>query len=143
MPAEKYKIDKDKKHYVINVVPMGAVRMSSSDRWKTNPNHLDPLKRQRTAVTRYFKFKDEIRSEIAKFGISIEDCVDVVFVMPMPDSWSEKKKEKMNGLPHSQRPDIDNMVKGFMDALFKEDSHIWSLKCEKRWGYKGAIIIYK
>jgi Holliday junction resolvase RusA-like endonuclease len=60
----------------------------------------------------------------------------------MPDSWSEKKKEKMNALPCKVKPDIDNIVKGLMDALKDSDSDVWSIKAEKRWAYKGSIIIF-
>lgn len=48
----------------------------------------------------------------------------------------------MNKQPHKSRPDLDNLVKGFKDALLKEDSHIHKyINVKKVWGYHGAIII--
>jgi Holliday junction resolvase RusA-like endonuclease len=123
---------------------MGAVRMTQSDKWKTNPNHPDPEKRQRDRVRRYFEFKNKVVQECNRTGYQMNGIVDVVFCIPMPDSWSNKKKAKMNGLPHKVRPDIDNILKGLMDTLKKEDGDIWRLKnVEKRYAYKGSIIIFE
>jgi hypothetical protein len=29
-----------------------------------------------------------------------------------------------------------------MDALKKEDSDVWKIKAEKRWAFKGSIIMF-
>ena len=55
----------------------------------------------------------------------------------------KKKKEQMNGLPHKQKPDTDNLVKSVKDSLLKDDSVVWWEKAEKRWAYKGSIIIFE
>ena len=34
----------------------------------------------------------------------------------MPKSWSLKKKKAMNGKPHRQTADIDNLLKALIDA---------------------------
>lgn len=65
----------------------------------------------------------------------------VVFWVPMPKSWSKRKRQMLVGRPHKQRPDLDNMEKALFDALFGEDSHIWSVWGEKRWGTHGAIEV--
>lgn len=116
--------------------------MSQSDRWKVNPNHTDPRKRQRKEVAEYFAFKDSLRAQSNIMGFELKTHLDCVFMIPMPDSWSGKKKDKMNGLPCKVKPDIDNIVKGICDALKANDSDIWSLKAEKRWAFKGSIIIF-
>ena len=136
-------IDLTRKCHIIDVLPIGAVRMTKSDRWKTNPNHHDERKRQRPAVTRYFEFKNKVVSECNKVGFELKNNLDVVFFLPMPESWSLKKKEKMNGMPHKSRPDIDNIVKGFMDALKEQDGDVWIIKAEKRYAHKGSILIYE
>jgi Holliday junction resolvase RusA-like endonuclease len=61
----------------------------------------------------------------------------------MPDSWSKKKKANMNGMPCESKPDTDNITKAVKDTLRKEDGDIWWEKAEKRWAYKGSIIIFK
>lgn len=61
--------------------------------------------------------------------------------MPMPKSWSEKKRLELDGKPHQQKPDIDNLQKSIQDALAIEDSYIWDAHCTKYWGRDGSITI--
>jgi hypothetical protein len=42
---------------------------------------------------------------------------------------------------HQQKPDVDNMIKALMDALYAEDAHIWDLRVTKLWGESGQILI--
>jgi Holliday junction resolvase RusA-like endonuclease len=67
----------------------------------------------------------------------------VTFVVPMPDSWSEKKCKVFDGKPHQsdRGPDLDNFLKALGDALYKNDSCIWDVHVRKIWGYDGKIII--
>jgi Holliday junction resolvase RusA-like endonuclease len=46
-------------------------------------------------------------------------------------------------MPVKTRPDIDNYVKGFMDALLIEDGFVWKITAEKRYAFQGSIIIYQ
>ena len=61
----------------------------------------------------------------------------------MPKSWSKKKKMQMLYCDHQQRPDIDNLLKGLMDALLEEDSHIHTVYARKIWSDEGAIDFYE
>lgn len=139
---EPYILDRSRQYYMFDIVPMGAPRMTQSDRWKVNPNHKDPQKRQREVVTRYFRYKDLLRHHAKDTNFEIGNVLDILFLIPMPNSWSKKKKDRMNGMPHKQKPDVDNLVKGFMDAMKKDDSDLWKTTSEKRWAYKGSIIIF-
>lgn len=47
----------------------------------------------------------------------------------------------MFGKPHTKKPDIDNLCKALLDALYKDDSKIWDLRVTKIWGYEGQIEI--
>lgn len=135
-------IDYSRHFFVLDVIPNTAPRMTKSDQWKTDPNHINPKKRQRLSVTRYFKYKTCVANLCNEINLNDFDTLDIIFFIPMPESWSKKKKQKMNGMPHQSRPDIDNLSKAFMDAVLKEDSHVWSIRKEKRWAYFGSILIY-
>lgn len=139
---DKYEIDSSRKFYLFDIIPIGAPRMTQSDRWKTNSHHSDPKKRQRTAVTQYFSFKDKLKIQAKLMGFQLYDYLDAVYFMPMPNSWSEKKKDRMNGLPCTVKPDTDNITKALKDTLLKNDSCVWYEKAEKRWAYRGAILIF-
>jgi Holliday junction resolvase RusA-like endonuclease len=42
---------------------------------------------------------------------------------------------------HKSKPDLDNLLKAFTDALWEEDQGIWSLSATKMWGEAGAIWV--
>ena len=140
---KKYILDKTRRFYLFDVIPMGAPRLTQSDRWKTNPNHIDPLKRQRKPVTSYFAFKDTLRNQAKEMDFELGKTIDALYLIPMPDSWSKKKKERMNAMPCEVQPDTDNITKALKDTLRKSDSDIWYEKAEKRWAYRGSIIIFQ
>jgi Holliday junction resolvase RusA-like endonuclease len=110
----------------IPLTPIAKPRMTRSDKWK-----------QRKRVMEYWAFKHALRP----YKIILPDIYKITFFMPMPASWSEKKKRMMEGLPHRVRPDKDNMEKAILDALHIEDAHIWSGWAEKRWARTGSIKI--
>lgn len=60
----------------------------------------------------------------------------------MPKTWSKAKRDKMDGMPHKTKPDIDNLMKALLDAIYGEDCQIWKISAEKRWGVIGQIEIY-
>lgn len=115
----------------INVTPIGKPRMTRQDTWK-----------KRKCVVKYWDFKDDIKKEASKHNIDISDFLVCDFYIPMPKSWSKKKKTLMKGKPHKQKPDVDNICKAVMDALLPEDSHIYKIDCEKYWSDTGKIVFY-
>jgi len=139
---QKYEVEVERRYYLFDVVPMGAVRMTQSDRWKTNPRHVDPNKRQREVVTQYFEFKNKVLEQAREMKFELPEVLEIVFCVPMPFTWSEKKKVRNNKLPVKKRPDIDNYVKAFMDAMSNEDGNVWKIISEKRYAYRGSILVY-
>ena len=112
--------------YPINPVP--KPRQTRSDKWKKRPG-----------VLRYRAFKDLCRLH----KVELPECgAGITFLIKMPESWSQKKKETMNMQAHQQTPDLDNLLKALCDAVYKNDSHIWHYnELEKLWSWEGAIII--
>lgn len=113
------------------VTPISKPRMTRAVKWK-----------QRPPVMRYRLFCDEIRLQEIQLP---EAGGHVTFVksMPMPQSWSKKKRTLMDRKPHKQKPDIDNLEKALLDALFDDDAHIWDHRATKIWGEEGPIIIWE
>lgn len=140
---EPYELDKSRGFFLFDVIPMGKPRMTQRDRMYTNPNHKDPKKRQRKAVTEYLEFKNRIQACAQELNYQMGDTIDVLFLIPMPKSWSQKKRLQMEKMPHKQTPDVDNLTKALMDALNKDDSNVWKTNVEKRWAFNGSIIIFK
>lgn len=127
--------------YIFNVCPMGAVRMTQSDKWK-RLNHTNPKMRMRECVRRYFEYKDFLKFKAKQLNYELGKELNIKFIMPMPNSWSQKKKDKMVGQPCVVRPDLDNLIKGFQDALAEtDDGNVWRYTAEKVYGYDGMVIV--
>ena len=68
----------------------------------------------------------------------------VVFEMPMPKSWSKAKKIRMDGTPHLQVPDTDNLLKAVMDGMrcvWSDDRTVYQVSGTKLWAYDPQVII--
>ena len=124
---------------ILNVAPFAKPRMSQRDRWA-----------KRQVVIDYFAFRDTVKLEIKRLlALQNNDDkkksweeLDIVFFIPMPKSWSKKKRSEMAGAPHKQRPDLDNYIKGLLDALLEEDCKVWRVSARKIWvDTEGCITI--
>lgn len=115
-PAAVYLID-----------PMGAPRMTQRDRWKKRP-----------VVERYHAFRDAVRHNRVRIP---EAGAHITFVIPMPDSWSKARRKANIWQPHQQRPDVDNLAKALLDAVYAEDCRVHDLRVSKIWGDYGMIVV--
>ena len=70
--------------------------------------------------------------------MKMDNGAHITFVLPVP---KKPKKFQRHGMPHQQKPDLDNLIKSVLDALFEDDSHIYDLSAKKIWGDVGQIII--
>ena len=90
----------------------------------------------------YYAWKDLTKKEAEKNDYSIGHTLSIVFFIEMPASWSKKKKAQMDHCPHQSRPDLDNLIKAFKDALAEEDSFIWRYASMKKiWAYEPRIVV--
>lgn len=116
------------KTFVVHVEPMGAVRQNRSDVWRKRP-----------AVLRHRATADAIRQVVG--NIPVPDELECLFFFPMPKSWSVKKTNLQRFQPHKQKPDTDNCLKLVADALWADDSAIWSMIAHKNWRETPCIQI--
>jgi len=123
---------------LLPVAPVAKPRMTRADRWKRRPS-----------VVRYREFADRLREELARHGIeevAPGGRLRAMFILPMPRSWSKRKRAQMSGRPHTGRPDADNLAKALLDAAMPHaaggDAAVWKLEVEKRWGGEGAILLW-
>lgn len=110
------------------ITPVPAPRQSRRDAWAPRPE-----------VLRYRAFRDEVLFRKVEVP---EDGAAITFVMPMPKSWGKHKKAAMVGQLHKQKPDLDNLLKALVDAVYCDDCMVSSYAgVRKIWGYEGSIII--
>ena len=71
--------------------------------------------------------------------------VSFKFCMPIPKSWSNKKKERMVGEYCTTRPDLDNLMKTYCDAMsgivFEDDKQIVIVTAFKVYSYEPRTDI--
>lgn len=112
------------------IEPMGAVRLSSSDRWSKRPR-----------AQKYFDWKNRFKTIISNSAalkslisrIEYSGRIHIETVHPLPESWSKKKKEEHYGAPMRAKPDADNVLKAICDVIFKEDKQIHFAIISQRW----------
>ncbi len=115
-----------------DIEPMGKPRMTQKDKWA-----------KRDVVERYFSFKDNLNYKAKAQQFKIGTVIDLLFIISMPKSWSDKKRKEMNGRCHQQKPDWDNLAKAFCDALTGNDATIWHGSAKKYWGESGAVLVLR
>jgi Holliday junction resolvase RusA-like endonuclease len=116
--------------YKIIINPMGSVRTTQAGKFADKRYH------------RYRDYKTELRLLLKQVGIhKCPSAFFIKFVMPFPVSYTDKKKDTLRGKPHTQKPDLDNLVKGFMDCFGTDDSGVHAITMLKVWGDEGKIIL--
>lgn len=112
----------------IEITALAKPRLTQRDKWKLRP-----------VVVKYRAYCDELRLKMPAYELGMS--VHLIFHLPMPRTWSKKKRAENVGTYHDQKPDIDNLAKGFMDAFKCEDKHVAILHAEKYWAEEGSIEV--
>ena len=112
---------------VVEIEPMGAVRLTQRSLWTPR-------------AQKYATYKEHIRLAVGS-TYTLPEELFIEFVIAMPKSWSQKKKLAMDGQPHKQKPDCDNLIKSWCDAFGVDDSHVHTIHAHKRWGTSGSIRV--
>ena len=121
--------------YRLDIAPCPKPRMTQADKW-----------RKRQSVMKFFAFRDAVKQDESwkTFELLDMDSFEIEFHVPMPKSWSKKKKADMDKRPHQQRPDLDNYLKAWKDSVYEEDAIVWRVKASKLWtdGLGHIIVNY-
>ena len=108
---DSYKIGYDKKGYPYWV---RVLKNGKEKTLRSKPNHV----RTRKYLLKYFEYKEALKAHAESIGfIMPQDAFFMWFFMPMPKSWTKKKKAEMAYKLHKNKKDTDNLSKGIKDAL--------------------------
>lgn len=116
---------------VYPITPVPAPRQTRADAFKKG-------REMRPEVARYRAFRDEVA--VRKVQIP-QTFHHIVFVLAVPDSWATSKRIIQEGMPHTSKPDRDNLEKALLDSVLGEDAHVWDGRVTKLWGRRGMVIV--
>lgn len=123
-PAQDYR------QFVVPGKPVGKPRMTQRDKWQKRP-----------CVLRYREFCDRCRAAAGELPAVPPARLHLVAFLPMPKSWSTKKREQLLGRGCRDKPDYDNLAKSVGDALFGNDATIYHGTTEKYWCLEGEECV--
>jgi Holliday junction resolvase RusA-like endonuclease len=118
--------------FEIPMTAIGKPRMTKRDRWA-----------KRKCVVNYFAWANNMRllAPMDKLPV-FPKIIDIIAWMPMPKSWSRKKRELKDAMLHDEKPDWDNIGKAVCDVLFGEDKFIGCGSVRKYWhNGEGKVFI--
>ena len=124
-----------KKNIRIFITPQTHIRVTQGDSWLfgvsdqyLSSKYPSALKRKKY-LRRYSSYKESLRllAHQAKFNMPASGAW-IKFYIPMPKTWSKKKRTKLSFEPHQTKPDIDNFTKAFFDCLLRDDNIIWDVR---------------
>jgi Holliday junction resolvase RusA-like endonuclease len=127
-----------KQKVILNITPQTHVRATQGDsiffripREKLRPSGLSRLLR----LEKYNQYKVDLLAESkSKAFVMPPQGASIAFFIPVPASWSKKKKKQHHGMLHQSKPDLDNLLKAFGDSLISEDKYIAHYgELSKRW----------
>jgi len=82
------------------------------------------------------------------FAAPLVGAVRVIIVATFTPaaSWSKAKRAEFLHRPHTQKPDLDNVVKSLLDGLnriaFADDSQVAELTVRKVWGIVEQTVVH-
>jgi len=116
-----------------------------------------PFAKQRPRMTRggrvytpqeTVRFEDTVRQLAAiniKQPLSGPVQIMVYCAFACPPSWSAKKRAAHLGQPHTQRPDLDNLMKAVCDGMnrvaYDDDGQIAQMTAIKVWAETAETVV--
>lgn len=94
------------------------------------------------------RFLFELQKQWKRGPLTNPIHLTLFFEMPIPKSTSSSKRKLMERgwIPHTKRPDLDNLIKFVKDCLngtvYRDDSQIISLKAEKKYSNEPKTLIF-
>ena len=110
--------------------PLPKPRETQRDRWAKRP-----------CVLKFRFFRDIVRSAMEHFEFVPSEELGLVFYMKMPKLSKIKQAERIHK-PHQVRPDLDNLEKATLDALYAEDAVVYLKTALKLWSLEPRIEIW-
>ncbi len=131
------------------ITPIAKPRMTRADaitlkKLRARRRLNDKERKRAPILSAWLAFIDEVK---VRSVVVPESDTHVCFVMPMPTSWGQDRKDHMRGQPHrgkkdkARKNDVDNLAKALLDAVYGEDSGVWDIRSSKVWHDTGGFFV--
>lgn len=133
---------------VLSVTPKTHVRTTQGDKifFRIPRENLRPAGLKRLIrIEKYNQYKIDLSAEAKRMKFSMHpQGMSITFFIPVPKSWTNKKKRLHHMQYHSSTPDLDNLMKAMQDSLLTDDRHLAHYELSKRWvnNETGWIEVY-
>jgi len=120
----------------------------------TIPGSPIPLKRPRFSHRRTYNSQASLKETIFHIVLTQTDNANpptgpidlkITFFMKIPRSYSKIKKLTTPGQCHTKRPDIDNLIKFYLDAcngtIYRDDAQVHTITATKKYDTNPRTII--
>lgn len=139
MPTEKEKEQHDSSYFFYldqKPIPQQRPRFTKVSSFTIA---YDPQKKQKNIIRSCLK--NVFNQSLIKNSIEI----DFNFLFKLPTALSKNKKFEILDMPHTQKPDIDNLVKFYLDCLVGvilcDDCIVYKITAVKRWALSDGVEI--
>lgn len=89
--------------------------------------------------------KEQIQEQYKDAPITRPISISVLFFMPIPKSLSKKKQVALIGELYTKKPDIDNLIKTYLDAMngiiYEDDKQIYAIFAKKIYSSEPKVVI--
>lgn len=79
----------------------------------------------------YYIFQSQVKEQYCHEPINIPISIKLKYFMPMPKSWSKKRKLEKESQVHDTKSDLDNLIKFSLDAMnglvYRDDALIYEI----------------
>lgn len=123
--------------FIFDGDPVAKPRQTRSDKWK-----------KRVPVEKYRGFADLLRLQLNVQGWQKINpkpvALELHFYISPPKKLEKQVREsEQTGslIYHNQKPDIDNLIKSVLDALYEEDKTVHTITAKKFYRIKPGIRI--
>lgn len=131
------------------ITPLAKPRLTKADaitmrRIRARQRLTAKQQKREALLCRWLAFIEEVR--LRKVYVPDKNS-QIVFLIPMPKSWTQRMRDQLRGYPHrgkkqkARKNDIDNLLKALMDAIFGDDSAVWDIRGTKLWWDEGGIFV--
>ena len=88
-----------------------------------------------------YEMKQAYKHTPIETPIALMVCIEI----EPPQSWSNRKRERVIHTPITNRPDLDNYIKAIQDSMngiiYLDDKQIYKLYAVKRYGKENKITL--